>query len=132
VTPSASAKDHPDHPYQVLGFDQVVEIFRAPETAIGGNVFVDARDEDVYAEGHIPGAIRADHYRLQECIDTLLEYAQSAERIIAYCNGGDCEDSIFLCTDLIEFEVPYERIYLYPGGWEEWQKKGMPVEKGLK
>lgn len=128
-TDSLSDK-HPDHPYQEVTFDDVVEIFNDPNTEMGVNLFVDARDDEAFEEGHIPGALQADHYRLEDYIDNLLDFAEAAEKIIVYCNGGDCEDSIFLCSDLMEFDVPFDSVYLYPGGWKEWTKNGMPIEKG--
>ncbi len=128
-TESLSDK-HPDHPYQEVTFEDVVEIFNDPNTEMGVNLFVDARNDEAYEEGHIPGALQADHDRLEDYIDNLLDFAEAAEKIIVYCNGGDCEDSIFLCSDLMEFDVPYDSVYLYPGGWKEWTKNGMPVEKG--
>lgn len=121
---------HAEYPYREMSFEEVVAIFNDPATAAGANIFVDARSAEVYAEGHIPGAIQADHYRLEDCLGALLDYAMSAEKIIVYCNGGQCEDSVFLCCDLADFEIPCERLYLYRGGWEEWSKKGMPIAKG--
>ena len=75
-----------------------------------------------------------DHYRLgnydSEYIDYILESIEGAERVITFCNGGDCEDSIFMCGDLIEWDVPYDKVYLYPGGYQEWKRNGMPIEIG--
>ncbi len=122
--------EHPDHPYQEVTFAEVVTIFNDPRTQLCVNLFVDARNDRAYEEGHIPGAIQADHYRLEDYIDELLDLAEAAEKVIVYCNGEDCEDSIFLCGDLLDFEVPYETIYLFPGGWKEWTKNNMPVAKG--
>ena len=128
---SAQASDREQqYAYQILTFDQVVAIFNDPNTALGGNVFVDARNDHDYETGHIPGAIQADHYRLEDYVDILLDYAESAEKIVVYCNGGNCEDSIFLCSDMLDFEIPCDKLYLYPGGWQEWADKGMPVAKG--
>ena len=53
-----------------------------------------------------------------------------ALKVIVYCGGGDCEDSVFMCRELLEADVPYDAIHLYVGGWEEWTAKGMPVEEG--
>lgn len=119
-----------DAGFQVIGFDGVVEVFEDPMTTEGVNVIVDARPTDVFEEGHIPGAIQADHWKLVDDIDTLLDYAEGAEKIVVYCNGGDCKDSKLLCADLLEFEIPYGSIYLYPGGFEEWKLKGMPIATG--
>ncbi|MGB2985850.1 MAG: rhodanese-like domain-containing protein [Phycisphaerae bacterium] len=125
-----SIKTSCEHPFEHISFDDVVAIFNDPNTAMGVNVFIDARSEKVYAEGHIPGAIQADHYNLEECIDHTLDHVQCADKVIVYCAGGKCEDSLFLCTNLSEFEVPDDKLFLYHGGWEEWKAKGMPVAKG--
>jgi rhodanese-related sulfurtransferase len=130
ITPEPKTDEHPDHPYQEVSFEEVAEIFNDPSTEMGANVFIDARNDELYAEGHIPGAIQADHYRLEEYIEIVLDYVESAEKVIVYCNGGDCEDSIFLCKDLLDFDVPYDKIYLYAGGWKEWSKRGMPAALG--
>jgi rhodanese-related sulfurtransferase len=119
-----------EHVYQPVTFEEVVALFNESMTLAGACVFLDARSRDAYEEGHIPGAIQADHYEIDECIDTVLAYVESADQIIVYCNGGDCEDSIFLCCDLTDFAVPCDRIRVYPGGWEEWSTSGMPIATG--
>lgn len=120
---------HLEHPYQRISYDEVVDIFNDPATAVGAAVFVDARNEQAFAIGHIPGAIQADHYRIEDFIDAVLEAAQTADKVIVYCNGGKCEDSVYMCKDLVDFDVPFDIIYLYEGGWNEWESKGQPVEK---
>ena len=120
---------HLNHPYQEASFDQVVSIFNDPNTAMGANLFVDARNDDAYADGHISGAIQLDHYQLPKYLENVLYRAQAAEKVIVYCNGGDCEDSIFACADLLDAGIPYDNIYLYAGGWKEWSAKNMPIEK---
>ena len=123
-------KARPKHPYQEVSFTDVVEIFNDPGTEMGANVFIDARAAEIFAEGHIPEALQIDHYRIEEYVGTLLDQIRCADKIIIYCNGGNCEDSIFLCADLIELDIPCDAVYLYTGGWTEWAKKGMPVAKG--
>ena len=118
------------HPYQVVCFDKTAAIFKDRATASGANVFIDCRSRELYEEGHIPGAIHADHYRFSEYCDKVLAAVEGADRIITYCEGGNCEDSIFMCADLVELGVPYDKIYLCPGGWEEWSKNDMPIAKG--
>ena len=60
----------------------------------------------------------------------MLPLTRSAEKIVVYCSGGDCEDSLFACEDLLQAGVPFEKVFLYPGGMEEWRQMGMPVENG--
>jgi rhodanese-related sulfurtransferase len=112
----------------VLSFEQVCEIFDDPTTGIGLNVFVDARGDDGFNAGHIPGAIQLDHYRIAKYLQPAMDRLEAAEQIIVYCNGGDCEDSLFVCQDLIFEGIPVDRLRLYKGGWEEWEENEQPVE----
>jgi len=120
------------HSFQTVSFADVVDVFNDPDTELGLNVFVDARKAELYNEGHIPGAIRCDPYEGEECVEELVEMAAAAERVIVYCNGGDCEDSIFMCRDLLAAGVDCDIVYLFEGGWEEWELSGtVPIATGL-
>lgn len=121
---------HIEHEYQDIHTAEVVELFNDTNTAYGVNLFIDARSDDAFAEGHIPGAIQVHAYEISRYLtDDILSRIESAEKVVVYCNGGNCEDSIFLCRDLIyEFDVPFDKVYLYGGGWKAWTKRGMPVE----
>ena len=127
---NTDADAHAEHGYQTISFAEVAEVFRDPNTATGANAFIDARSEETYADGHIPDAIQADHYRIDEYIDKILLYTQGAEKVIVYCNGGDCEDSILMCGDLLDAGLPYDAIFLFAGGWTEWIENDMPTETG--
>lgn len=121
---------HADHPYKDMTFDEAADIYEDPNTELGVNVFIDARDDDAFAEGHIPGALQCDRYRLDEYIDEVMEAAMQAEKVIIYCNGGQCDDSKFLCGELIQRGIPYKHVFLYSGGWEEWIANTMPFDEG--
>jgi len=121
---------HTDHPYQNMTFDEAADIYEDPNTELGVNVFIDARDDDAFAEGHIPGALQCDRYRLDEYIDEVMEAAMQAEKVIIYCNGGQCNDSKFLCGELIQRGIPYDRVFLFSGGWEEWIANEMQYDTG--
>ena len=126
----SAMRRHPKHKFQTITFDDVLETFNDGGMVDGTCVFVDARNDQLYQEGHIPGALQADHWRLDEYIEAVLDAADMAEKVIVYCNGGDCEDSIFMCQDLIEFDVSSDRLFLYEGGWNEWELNGQPVATG--
>lgn len=115
---------------QVVSFDQVCAMFEDPEREAGLILFIDARDADNYNDGHIPGAVQLDHYKLERYLPKVLPLTRYAEKIVVYCNGGDCEDSLFASEDLFEAGVAYEKVFLYTGGIEEWRQMGMPVENG--
>jgi rhodanese-related sulfurtransferase len=129
-TESAKTVAHLEHSFQSISFDEVAAVFEDPDTATGLNVFIDGRNEASYESGHLPGAIHADPYDIGPYVDELLAACSGAAKVIVYCNGGDCEDSIFMCRELVEAGVPYDIIYLYEGGWKEWEANDMPVEDG--
>jgi rhodanese-related sulfurtransferase len=126
----AKASGHLKHDYQSISLDGVVEVFNDPLTTKGLNAFVDARNDQLFQEGHIPGAVQFDPYQVEQYLQAALEKAGTAEKIIVYCNGGDCEDSIFACRELVAAGVPYDSIYLFEGGWKEWEAAEMPIDKG--
>lgn len=125
-----SAPKHLEHDYQKIDFAGVERVFNDPATAARVNVFIDARNEGMFEDGHIPGAVLCNPYEVERYLDDVLECTTGVEKVIVYCEGGECEDSIFTCRELIEAGVPYESIYLYPNGFEEWAAKEMPVEEG--
>jgi rhodanese-related sulfurtransferase len=121
-----------DHPFQKITLEEVASIFCDPATEQGSNIFLDARNDSLFEEGHIPGAFHCDHYRFEEYVDDVLPACRTAEKIIVYCHGEDCEDSILLCYDLMDADVPYERLYVFSGGWTEWKNNQMPIAKGVR
>lgn len=118
------------HSYQEVDFDAVRAILEDPNTASGLNVFIDARSDEDYEEGHIPGALQCYPYEIDVYIDGITDYVLGAEKVVIYCGGGDCEDSIFMCRELAEMGVPQEAIFLFHGGWSEWTERGGEIETG--
>lgn len=116
--------------YQPMAHDQVVADFQGAEYEAGLIVFVDARDDAHYAKGHLAGAYQLDHYLLDNYIDTLLPACQNALKVVVYCNGGECEDSMFAAGDLIERGVDPNKVYVYVGGVSAWKRDGLPFESG--
>ena len=49
--------------------------------------------------------------------------------IVAYCSGGECQDSIRLAEKLAM--AGFYNIYVYKEGFPDWQKKGRPIDRGL-
>ena len=75
----------------------------------------------------IPGAVLCNPYQVEQYAEDVKNVALGAEKVIVYCGGGDCEDSLFLCRELIEMDVPDDALYLYPGGWKDWQARKGPI-----
>lgn len=91
-------------------------------------VFVDARDDEHYEKGHIPGAVQFDHYHLENYLGAALSACLPAEQVVVYCNGGDCEDSEYAAIVLRDAGVPNQKLFVYAGGITEWTANHYPVE----
>lgn len=107
-------------------------LFRDPGYAQERILFVDARNDQHYLEGHIPGAYQLDHYYPANYLPVVLPACLQAEIVVVYCNGGDCEDSEFAALTLKEAGVPADRLRVYVGGIEDWAAAGRPVETGAR
>ncbi len=127
-TEAGVAEDEPR--FQSVDLEQVKEIWEDPKFGYGVYVFVDARADGPYESGHIPGAVQCDFYRIQEDIDLVVSKTAGAEKVVVYCQGGDCEDSLLTCGELINVGVPWENIYLFKAGWDAWEDSELPVETG--
>lgn len=93
-------------------------------------LFLDARNDAHYAEGHIPGAYQLDPYRPETYLGLVLPLCEQAEQIVVYCNGGDCEDSKIAAVLLANVGVAKAKFQVYLEGMPDWTAKGRPVEIG--
>jgi rhodanese-related sulfurtransferase len=118
------------HGLTAIGFEEARTLYEDPMYAAGGLLFVDARNDEEYEEGHIPLALQFDHYHAERYLDAVLQAAPGTSRIVVYCNGGNCEDSEFAAATLKDFLAEPERLCVYVGGVEEWRAHGMPIETG--
>jgi len=117
---------------QPLDHPTVLALFHDPKRTQELIVFVDVRNDGLYQAGHIPGAHPFDYYRPETYLAAVLSACGTAEKIIVYCTGGDCEDSELAAVMLGQAGVPRERIFIYPGGFTEWSAKGLPLELGAR
>ena len=115
---------------QSVGSNEVAALFRDPRHEQGLIVFVDARDDEHYQAGHIPGAWQFHHYRAETFLPVLLPVCMNAQQVIVYCTGGTCEDSEFAAVMLRDAGVPRTSLFVYVGGITEWKNNGLPLETG--
>ncbi len=115
---------------QLIDGDRTVELYRDPRFQSGRIVFVDARDETHYREGHIPGAYEFDPYYPEKYFPTALAPCQAAEQIVVYCHGGDCDDSESAALLLRDVGIATNKLFIYGGGITDWTTNGWPVEIG--
>ena len=106
-----------------------VRIVSIEETQTGlerGCVLLDARTEQEYIEGHIPGAVLFDYYELGRYIQKVLPAISTDQEIIIYCSGPECDDSELLAREL--YLLGYRNLSVFKGGYEAWIGRGLPLE----
>ena len=115
---------------QLADSNVVSRLFADPGRESGLVVFVDARDDEHYQAGHLPGAYQLDHYHPEKYLAAILPACQGAQKILVYCKGGSCEDSEQTAIFLRDAGVPPDRLFVYAGGFDEWTANHRPVETG--
>lgn len=99
-----------------INFEQAKKLFLDKNT-----LFIDARNDAEHAEGHISGGIHIFAQDIQQHIPKIFQIPRD-QRIVVYCNGGDCDLSHELAGQLVrQFQKKY--VYVYLGGWNEWKEK---------
>jgi len=88
-------------------------------------LFIDARDFVEYEIGHIKGAINLP-YNEFDMYKSNLDAISKNTAIVAYCDGQECDLSILLSDKL--FELGYSQVYIFWGGWIDWQLANYPIE----
>ena len=108
--------------------EDAARILGEPECS--GWHFVDVREPDEFAEGHIPGArnfprgfleVRADldHYKR----DPWLE--DRGRKLVLYCGGGNRGA---LAARTLQ-QMGFTDVVSLREGWSGWTKRGYPVER---
>ncbi|MCF7886260.1 MAG: rhodanese-like domain-containing protein [Candidatus Marinimicrobia bacterium] len=92
----------------------------------GEAVFIDARTNEKYKEGHIPGAISVPVNEVKpENIN--LENLGLQQKIIVYCDDPGCSLSMELAT-ILEHKG-FLNVYFFSGGWKAWKQADYQISK---
>lgn len=113
----------------LINTDRAFELLNDPRRLQNLVVFIDARHDEEYKAGHIPGAYQFDYYYRDRFLGTVVPVIRPAELVIVYCNGGDCTDSHYAALELSNF-IPRAKLMVYAGGITEWKAMGHEIETG--
>src|SRR5881296_2609904 len=113
---------------QPIDRKETEQLFRDPQFEQGLTVFVDARNDEHYQQGHIPGAYQFDRYYPEKHLMALLPVCLNATKVVVYCTGGSCEDSEFAALALKDAGVATDHLFVYVGGITDWSTNGLQVE----
>jgi rhodanese-related sulfurtransferase len=109
--------------FERISIDEAAEIFIKDKA-----VFIDARDQDSYEFGHIPGAINVPWEEAQYDDSIIAKLVPPGFPLITYCDGSDCESSILLAGAMAKLGLDDVRVFF--GGWVEWEEAEYPIEEG--
>lgn len=76
---------------------------------------VDVREPELYAKGHVPGAININYY--DRAHTRILKELKSSDRIVFICHGGPMGDEL----GKILVNNGYPKVYNVIGGMRKWK-----------
>jgi rhodanese-related sulfurtransferase len=92
----------------------------------GDVLYVDARSQNDYENGHIPGAVSLPMGQFEAGIEFFLNRYPPEQPIVTYCSGRTCEDSHDLAQALSDLGFTNVRIFI--DGFLGWEAQGYPIE----
>ena len=87
-------------------------------------LFIDAREEEYYIEGHIPNSICNDDF--DSLVYQIEDFIKTKNGFVIYCSDDDCGSSEDLAYQLKD--QGFTNIYLFKGGWKQWIENNHPME----
>ena len=90
-----------------------------------GALLVDARSQESYAEGHLPGAYSLPLAKVERLLDPFRLQVPADLPLVVYCSGNGCPDAFDLAKRLIA--AGYRNVRVFEGGFAAWRAAGLPV-----
>ncbi|MFO7447204.1 MAG: rhodanese-like domain-containing protein [Ignavibacteriaceae bacterium] len=112
--------DNATEPKEIM----LVEAFELYEAGV---IFIDAREHEDYISGHIKNSVNIPYYDFDNYKNSLRNIPKD-EPVVTYCGGTDCDLSIVLGNKLNS--LGYEKVFVFFGGWEQWQDAEYPTAEG--
>ena len=89
----------------------------------GPNVmWIDARPDNEYEQGHIPNAILLNEDRWNELLPPFLGQWSPDKKVVVYCSTKSCNLAGDVARRLRQ-EAQLKDVFVLEGGWEEWLKQ---------
>ncbi|NTW48770.1 MAG: rhodanese-like domain-containing protein [Chlorobiales bacterium] len=93
----------------------------------GTALFIDARHDFDYQNGHIKGAINLPIKSFEKEPDRVKKLPRDLI-LVTYCDGASCNSSVELAEKLQK--SGFNRIKVFFGGWQVWRDSVLPIEGG--
>lgn len=115
----AMAKNSAVDPGREIELPEAVELFNK------GVLFLDARDPEVYAAGHIRGALSLSVREFWEKIGEIQAQHPVSTPLVVYCSGRECPDSHDLAEELKN--AGYLDVKVFTDGYPLWESERLPT-----
>lgn len=115
--PSAQEGDPP-----FITLEEAVTKYQSPDM-----VFVDARNPEDYAYGHISRAVNIPFDYMDDALAAYIDSLERSRGYVIYCGGDECETSLYLGRYM--HDCGFSQVLIFFGGWREWEANGLPVSK---
>jgi rhodanese-related sulfurtransferase len=92
-----------------------------------GALFVDVRNREMFAEGHIPDAVSLPIGEIEARLDDFAKGVPVERPIVTYCSGRLCQDSHTAAQLLME--RGYQNVVVFIDGFPGWIENGYPVAR---
>lgn len=111
-------KNNVNYDKKLISVEEMEELAKLEDVQL-----VDVRTPSEYSEGYIANAQNIDFWNpnFNERIETL----DKTKPVVVYCKSGGRSAK---CASQLK-SVGFKIIYDLEGGFSQWKKKGMPVEK---
>jgi len=117
--------------FVVVTVDHAVALLTEAEEMPGFVVFVDARDDEHYQVGHVPGALDVDYYNAHRDLQQSLAKIAAADKVVVYCGSNECDDALLLCRELRDvYAIAADKLLLFRDGMRGWEERGLRIERG--
>ena len=122
--PAASSERALAHFEALLAFEtDCADVHTALEAGHPGFVVLDVRSPDLFAAGHVPGAINLPHARISE--RTVAAHPESV-LFVVYCSGPHCNGADRAAIRLARLGRPVKKMI---GGITGWRDEGYRLER---
>lgn len=92
-----------------------------PSSISSAILWVDARNENAYQSGHIPGAILLNETDWNRLLPGFLQAWKPRLKIVVYCDSRECDASRGVASRL-KRELNLPNVAILEGGWSAWEK----------
>jgi rhodanese-related sulfurtransferase len=124
-TPTAPSDRAEAHFAGLLAFE--TDCWDTHQAIIGGTmdfVLLDVRGPDLFADGHVPGAVNLPHGRI---VERNLDRWTDDTVFVVYCAGPHCNGADKAALRLARLGRPVKKMI---GGIEGWKDEGFALEMG--